>query len=383
MNQILIYVGSAIAVVGGFLGWAYLDDEQVEKTFQFENTYSQEMLPDEQVAPKKKPVKTPVKKKVTKTQTKKKPVKQKPLPVPEEKKEDMPKPSPEPVKEQVSTAPVIEEEPVLVKSKQELEAEAIARILHDSQQKAFDQTVTLASMNKAEVPSMSPSDKNKAEDWKVDKDENTYPFDLTRVITKEKFIPAITRNRIVSKLAGKVLLLITRNVYGSHGNLILIPAGSQASGYYKPLTKVGDDRLSLIIERVVKPNGDLIIFKKTSLGADASGATGVPGDVDNHYFEKFGIPLLFSTLNSASNAALRQLIANNTSEAGSQVFDTQWQQQQRTTNTQIIQEIIKNNINIAPVITIEAGTSLLLFLQNDIFFKPNLNKTSEAQEVQL
>ncbi len=395
MNQILMYAGGAVAMIGGFLGWVYLDEEQTERSFQFESSYSEEMLPDEVVvqnSPKKKEKKRPVsakpQKKKKQITPKKKVIPKKPAKPVAKKPEPEPQPAQIPEKPvQQPETPIIEEEEVFVKSKEELEAEAIAKVLKSSQKQAFDETVVLTSLSASSESSQSATketDKNKAEDWNVDKDENTYPFDLTRVITKEKFIPAITRNRIVSKLAGKALLLITRNVYGSHGNLVLIPAGSQASGYYKPLAKVGDDRLSLVIERVVKPNGDLILFRKTSLGADASGATGVPGDVDNHYFEKFGIPLMFSTLNSASNAALRQFIANNSSQAGREIFDGQWQQEQRQTNSQVIQEIIRNNINIAPVITIEAGTSLLLFLQNDIFFKPNLNnQTSEAQEVQL
>ena len=379
MNQFLVIGGSVVATVGGFLGWVALDDEIQEKNLTVESSLAPDILPPE-VAVKVKPpepvreaeARAKPKPQVRKARAKPKPQKRKARPNPR------PKP-PQPKSEMVM--PVIQEEQVVVKSQEQLRQDAINRILIKSQQQAFMKPVVLTTSQQEQDKN---KDQNKAEDWNVNKDENTYPFDLTRVVTKEMFIPAVTRNRIVSKLAGKVLLLITRNVYGSHGRLILIPAGSQASGYYQPLAKVGDDRLMLVIERIVKPDGDLIIFKKTALGADASGATGVPGDVDNHYYEKFGIPLIFSTLNSASNAALRQMIANNSSNPNnSQVFNGEWQQNQKATNNQVIQEIIKNNINITPVITIEAGTALLLFLQSDIFFKPNLNGQTEAQTVSI
>ena len=33
MNQILIYAGSTVVAVGGFLGWAYLEEEQVGRAW--------------------------------------------------------------------------------------------------------------------------------------------------------------------------------------------------------------------------------------------------------------------------------------------------------------------------------------------------------------
>ena len=67
----------------------------------------------------------------------------------------------------------------------------------------------------------------------------SYPVDMSRVVTVDKYMPAILQNEINSELGGKVVAQVEENVFGGHGRNILIPAGGKAIGRYKPLTKVG------------------------------------------------------------------------------------------------------------------------------------------------
>ena len=222
--------------------------------------------------------------------------------------------------------------------------------------------------------------------WPVQTDENTYPTDLTRVVTKEKFISAILNNKIDSTLPGKVLLIIDHNIYGSKGNKILVPIGTKASGTYAPIEKIGIERLSILIERMVTPDGQLILFKKPATVADRQGATGVKGDVDHKYLQKFGLPLIFSVANNTSNLAFQKLIDTISSDEESslsKIFDEQWSKDQSQTNREIIAEILKNNINIMPTITIPAGQKILLYLEHDIWFKPNKNGVTEVVEASI
>lgn len=229
------------------------------------------------------------------------------------------------------------------------------------------------------------SDKNVQDKWSIDKDENTYPTDLSRVVTKEKFITAILNNRVDSTFAGKVLLTIDQNIYATQGNNILIPVGTKASGTYAPVEEIGIERLSMTIERMVTPDGQLILFKIPSTIADTQGATGLSGEVDNKYLQKFGLPLAFSVASNTTNLVFQRLADALSDSDGeddnsslSEIFDEQWSKDQSATNNDIISEIIENNINVMPTITIEPGQKMILYLEHDIWFKPNRNGVTEV-----
>lgn len=228
-------------------------------------------------------------------------------------------------------------------------------------------------------------DLNKTDNWPIEKDENTYPTDLSRVLTKETFISGMLINNIVSTFQGKIIIRIDKNVFAEHGNLILIPIGSKASGLYNPNVKAGDERLSMTIERIITPDGQLIKFKQQAIVADQQGSTGVPGEVDNRYFQKFGLPILFSLANNTLNSSLQALVDNyirsdsGSTSLASEIFNEQWLQDQANTNKEIVREFIKENINIKPKIIVPSGEKILFYLQNDIWFKANLNESREKE----
>ncbi len=142
------------------------------------------------------------------------------------------------------------------------------------------------------------------------------------------------------------------------------------------------------IERMVTPDGQLILFKNPATIADQQGATGVKGDIDNKYLKKFGLPLAFSVANNTTNLLFQKLVdtvsdPDDEDSPLGQVFDEQWSKDQSSTNREIISDIIKNNINIMPTISIEPGQKILLFLDHDIWFKPNKNGKTEVVNVEL
>lgn len=227
----------------------------------------------------------------------------------------------------------------------------------------------------------SRGDQNKTKYWPGKKDSNTYPTDLSRVITKEKFIKAITINRIVSSLRGRVLLMVSENVYGAQGNLVLIPKGSRGSGFYNPVQKIGDERIDIYIERIVTEDGQLIVFRDPGIAGDQQGSAGVTGEIDHKYAKKFGLPLVFSFANNLANFGVMKALeaaegTKNDEDAptiASELFDNEWKKNQSATNQQIVSEIIKGNINITETITIPKATEITVYLNNDVWFRPNLN----------
>ena len=92
--------------------------------------------------------------------------------------------------------------------------------------------------------------------------------------------------------------------------------------------------------------------------ADAMGRAGVTGEVDSHYFERFGIALLVSTLTAVTTY---QIPMENQGQAV--VIQSYGQGV-----TSLAQTILNEHINIKPTVTIPAGSRIMISPQRDIWF---------------
>lgn len=209
--------------------------------------------------------------------------------------------------------------------------------------------------------------------WKkygLAEDIASYPVDMTRVITADRNLRCILIEEISSELEGKITCLVEENVYGSHGRLVLVPAGSKAIGYYKPLNKVGDSRLFSGWTRIITPEGININLsgddnQDGARLADAMGRSGMTGEIDNKYFEKYGLAFMVATLNSL---AASQIVA---SDANQQIVIQNYGREL----SQLSSAILNENINIKPVVRIPAGSRILISPLVDIWFQlPAENK---------
>jgi len=213
--------------------------------------------------------------------------------------------------------------------------------------------------------------------WKkygIAEDFASYPVDMTRVITADRNLRCILIEEISSELEGKITCIVEENVYGSHGRLVLIPAGSKAIGYYKPLSKTGDSRLFSGWNRIITPAGININLSgdDTHDGArlaDAMGRSGMTGEVDNKYFEKYGLAFMVATLNSL---AASQIVA---SDANQQIVIQNYGREL----SQLSNAILNENINIKPVVRIPAGSRILISPLVDIWFQPPAENKIETK----
>jgi type IV secretory pathway VirB10-like protein len=184
----------------------------------------------------------------------------------------------------------------------------------------------------------------------------SFPVDFSRTLTADRNIYAIMINDLNSELQGKVVAQIESNIYAAHARFILIPAGSKAIGYYNPMSKVGDTRLQILWSRIITPKGvDIIINAEL---ADQMGRSGLAGEVDTRFWDKYGATLLFSTINAMGqykvNTDKNQSILANT--YGKDLAN-------------ISASTLADTINIKPIISINAGTRISISLLEDVWFR--------------
>jgi type IV secretory pathway VirB10-like protein len=200
---------------------------------------------------------------------------------------------------------------------------------------------------------------------------STFPVDRSRVITADRYIPAVLENTLSSQQPGRAVAVVERNVYGAEGRAVLIPAGSRAIGQYRSQVKMGEARLEIGWSRIIRPDG--VSINVDDQAADVMGRSGVPGDLDTRFFEKYGSSLLTSVVAAAGDWALG---GNSTAIYGPLGGTTQAMSgRARATNRlgndldQLGQRMVQENVDIRPVLTVAQGTRLNIIPSEDIWLR--------------
>ena len=239
-----------------------------------------------------------------------------------------------------------------------LEREAKAKVLRGLRQNAaFSKGPTVTKVKNYHL---QDEDYQRGE-TKFPEDKSTLPVDRSRLLTTDMRIGAVLEDNLNSQIPGKVIALVDRDVLSPNGKFILLPAYTKIICHYEGLSKTGETRLNLQCDRVIRPDGLSIALTEAS-ASDQMGRTGVIGEVDNRNFERFGGAFLISGISALA-------------QSGVNLNQSPWVNNSANTLSnnlgQVTREVIKQNIDLRPIITIEAGTKIQIIPETDIaFIKP-------------
>ncbi|MCV3242012.1 type IV secretion system protein VirB10 [Mesorhizobium sp. ZC-5] len=207
------------------------------------------------------------------------------------------------------------------------------------------------------------------------------------LVAQGTMIKGVLETAIQSDLAGMVRAVVSEDVWSFDGRRVLIPAGSRLIGEYRSGLATGQTRVFIVWTRLLRSDGMSVQLGST--GTDELGRSGMPGEVDNHYFERFGSAILLSVVGGAT-----QFIANlgndqngsNTNQTYTdpqtgqtvtiQTQPNQHMQSARQIGAQqvsqslnrIAEEALRNSINIAPTIHVDQGSRIMVFVRRDLDF---------------
>jgi type IV secretion system protein VirB10 len=199
---------------------------------------------------------------------------------------------------------------------------------------------------------------------------SSFPVDRSRVLTADRYIPAVLENTLNSELPGRAIAVVERPVFGEDQRLVLIPAGSRIIGSYKSGAKYGQARLDISWSRILRPDGATINIEAS--GADVMGRAGIPGDLDSRLVEKYGSSFLTSVIAAAGTWALAGTSTVSTSALGAtETLSPRAQAANRLGNDTdtLAQRMVQDNVDIRPVLTVPAGTRLVIIPTEDIWLR--------------
>ncbi len=200
--------------------------------------------------------------------------------------------------------------------------------------------------------------------------------DRARTIAQGKLLSAILETSINTEFPGAVRGIIARDVYGEAGKEVLIPKGSRLYGSYSSAVKRGQGRVNISWSRLIRPDG--ISLNIALSAADQFGRAGIPGETDNRYSSLVANSLLTSVLAVAGTAAAQEIMGGGNSQTSTTINAAQGttttygnagnQALYDVTKTviDIVTGIIKNTIDLNPVIRIPQGARMTVIVNNDI-----------------
>ena len=128
--------------------------------------------------------------------------------------------------------------------------------------------------------------------------------DLTFTIPKGSQIGCILNTAIRSGQTGMISCTVPEDIYGADNTVVLLDRGSQAMGEYKTATLTyGKRRIYVVWSSIRTPEG--VVIDIDSPGTGPLGEAGVGGHINNHYWERVGIPMLMSVVSFGTQSWLR------------------------------------------------------------------------------
>jgi type IV secretion system protein VirB10 len=217
---------------------------------------------------------------------------------------------------------------------------------------------------------------------------SSLPVDRSRMITADRYIPAVLENSISTVVpTGRAMAVIENHVYSSDNRFILLPAGTRVVGSYSGGTSQGDSRLQINWSRMIRPDGSSLRVGFAS--GDVAGRDGIPGYVDNRLWDKYGVPLLLSAINAAFvYAAAPESTVTSSSTTGTTTTQTLTPgdlafQQFSSDLSSLVNQIIQSNVDLRPIITVPGGTRLTIIPTQDLVMATPQLLTAEGTEVPL
>ncbi|KEQ04775.1 type IV secretion system protein VirB10 [Pseudorhizobium pelagicum] len=192
---------------------------------------------------------------------------------------------------------------------------------------------------------------------------------LDALVAEGTLIPGILETAINSDLPGQIRAIVSQDVYSFDGRRVLIPAGTRLIGEYQADTTRGQRRIFVVWARLLRDDG--VSVRLASIGADGLGRSGLTGQVDNKWRERFGSAILLSVIGAGSS----YLTGYGASQydRGEDLDDAARgaelaRQTIAETFSDMANQVLSENLQIPPTIHVHQGERIFVYVRQDLDF---------------
>jgi type IV secretion system protein VirB10 len=175
------------------------------------------------------------------------------------------------------------------------------------------------------------------------------------LLPKGAFIDCTLETAIDSTLPGMTTCVTATDTFGADGSTVLLERGSKLVGETRGEVAQGQARIFVLWTEARTPTG--VVVPLASPGTDELGRSGLSGEVNRHFFQRFGAALLISVIDGALQAAV-----TSRNSGGTVIYNP-------STSQDVLTEVLKGTINIPPTITKDQGDRIQILVARDLDFR--------------
>jgi len=188
------------------------------------------------------------------------------------------------------------------------------------------------------------------------------------LLAKGTFIDCTLETAIDSTLPGMSTCITATDTFSADGTVVLLERGTKLVGETRGEVQQGSSRIFVLWTEARTPTG--VVVPLSSPGTDELGRSGLPGEVNRHFWDRFGAAILLTVINGVVQGAV-----NSQNSSGSVVVSP-------STSTDVMTEILRGTVNIPPTVTKREGDRIQVFVARDVDFRSvyTLRATAAATE---
>jgi type IV secretion system protein VirB10 len=175
------------------------------------------------------------------------------------------------------------------------------------------------------------------------------------LLAKGAFIDCTLETAIDSTLPGMTTCVTATDTFSADGSVVLLERGTKLVGETRGQVAQGAARIFVLWTEARTPTG--VVVPLSSPGTDELGRSGLSGEVNRHFWERFGAAILMTVINGTV-----QGIANSQNNSGSVVVTP-------STSTDVMTEVLRSTVSIPPTVTKAQGDRIQVFVARDVDFR--------------
>ena len=173
------------------------------------------------------------------------------------------------------------------------------------------------------------------------------------LLTTGTVMPCVLQTAMDSTLPGFVTCVVPQDILGKTG-IVLLDRGTKVVGQFQGGMRQGVERMFVLWTRAETPQG--VVINLDSPATDPLGRSGMDGEIERHFWQRFGGALLLSTVDGVLSAGQAAV-----AKSGTVTVNT-------SNSSGVIGQSLSGSVNIPPTIRKNQGELVSIFVARDLDF---------------
>ena len=174
------------------------------------------------------------------------------------------------------------------------------------------------------------------------------------LLPKGAFIDCTLETAIDSTLPGMTTCVTATDTFSADGEVVLLERGTQLVGETRGEVRQGQARVFVLWTEARTPTG--VVVPLDSPGTDALGRSGLTGEVNTHFWARFGAAILVSVIDAGVQAGV-QSTGNGTVIVNP------------STSENVMTGVLQSTVDIPPTITVAPGARIQVLVARNVDFR--------------